>query len=124
VSAPVFAACTSEALTLTPSPRPSTLIGSDDGIREQTPGSTVTDALSANASAVMSGGGGLGGDGGGKGLGGGLGGDGGGDGGGGGLGGDGGGDGGGGGLGGAFTTTVDCRLTKEDIVRPPSKVAL
>ena len=86
------------------SPRPATEMDSSEGIKEQTPGSTVMDALSSNASAEMSGGGGEGDGGGlgggGEGAGGGLGGGGRGGGGGDGLGGGGDGDGGGGGVGG------------------------
>ena len=107
-------------------PRPTTLIGSGDGISVHTPGATTSDALSSKSCAEMSGGGGLGGgggaggDGGGEGGGGGAGGDGGGLGG---LGGDGGGaggDGGGGGLGGAIIATLPTGKRIKDAKATPS----
>ena len=63
----------SVALTMTSGPKPDTMTDSLEGIIEHVPGSTVIVVLSSNASAVMSGGGGLGGVGGGLGGGGGLG---------------------------------------------------
>jgi hypothetical protein len=51
----------SVAGTVTPAPRPYTVMYCVEGIIEHTPGSTVMTVLSSNAAAVMSGGGGLGG---------------------------------------------------------------